>query len=281
MEVVFLRFPHLGKQILEKLGNQELANCRRMNRQWKTFIDGERFFWIRIIRKYAKFSNRDQVLRQLLRHVYMDGILKMAMTVQELKNSQVLSPLHYAALSGNTQNFKAFFDVTYFKNPTDYITLLTPLHFAAEHGHLKICETIITHLEDKNPAGNSGITPLHAAAYDGHLEICKLLMKNLDNKNPSDNDGKTPLHRAARKGHLGIFKEIIQYLDDINPIDNFGWTPLHYASCYGYFDVCEFISENIEDLNPYTNDGKTPIYFANARNHRAIVSLLRLAQIKN
>ena len=89
-----------------------------MNRQWKTFIDGEKFFWIRIIRKYAKFSNRDRVLRQLLNHVYMDGTLKMAMTVQELKNSQVLSPLHYAALSGNTQNFKEFFDVTHFKNPT-------------------------------------------------------------------------------------------------------------------------------------------------------------------
>ena len=78
-----------------------------------------------------------------------------------------------------------------------------------------------------------------------------------------------------------VYEEIIQYVDDINPSDNSGWTPLHYASYYGSFELCEFISEKIEDLNPYTNDGKTPIYFANERNHRAIVSLLRLAQIKN
>ena len=73
----------------------------------------------------------------------------------------------------------------------------------------------------------------------------------------------------------------MQYLDNINPSDNAGWTPLHGASYRGYLDVCEFISERIEDLNPCTINGKTPIYFANERNHRAIVSVLRLAQIKD
>ena len=67
----------------------------------------------------------------------------------------------------------------------------------------------------------------------------------------------------------------------MNPNDNFGWTPLHFAACNGHLELCEFISERIEDLNPCTNSGKTPIYFANKRNHRAIVSILRLAQINN
>ena len=95
-----------------------------------------------------------------------------------------------------------------------------------------------------------------------------------------DHNGKTPLHFAASKGQLDVYKQIIQYLDDINPSDNRGWTPLHSVSCHGYFEFCKFLSERIEDLNPYTNHGKTPIYYANDRNHRAIVSLLRLAQIK-
>ena len=76
-------------------------------------------------------------------------------------------------------------------------------------------------------------------------------------------------------------KHIIQYLEDINPSDIGGFTPLHFASYNGKFELCEFLSERIKDLNPYTNSGKTPIYYANYRNHRAIVSLLRLAQIKN
>ena len=83
------------------------------------------------------------------------------------------------------------------------------------------------------------------------------------------------------KGHLEVYKEIIQYLDVKNPSGDSGWTPLHFASYYGYFELCQFISERIKDLNPHTNEGKTPIYFANERNHRKIVSLLRLAQIKN
>ena len=45
--------------------------------------------------------------------------------------------------------------------------------------------------------------------------------------------------------------------------------------------LCKLFIEKIEDLNPCTNEGKTPIYFANVMNHRAVVSLLRLAQIKD
>ena len=83
------------------------------------------------------------------------------------------------------------------------------------------------------------------------------------------------------KGHLHVCREIIQHLDDINPKDNVGWTPLHYASYFGDLELCKLFIEKIEDLNPFTNEGKTPIYFANVMNHRAVVSLFRLAQIKN
>ena len=205
MEVVLLRFPHVGEKILGNLGNQELADCRTMNWQWKTFIDARKFFLIRIIRKFAKFSNQDRVLAQILKNVYMDGILKMAMTVQEFKYSQVLSPLHYAALSGNMENFKEFFDVTHFKNPTDYITLLTPLHFAAEHGHLEICKLVVRNVDNKNPSGRFGWTPLHIAARNGHLEICRFIIENLRKcHNPTDEEGMTPLHLAGEKGYLFI-----------------------------------------------------------------------------
>ena len=98
----------------------------------------------------------------------------------------------------------------------------------------------------------------------------------------TDNNGVTPLHQAALENHLDIFKQIVQYLDVVNPSNNFGRTPLHWASYYGYLELCEFISKITVDLNPLTNDaGETPIYFANEGNHRAVVSLLRLAKIKN
>ena len=82
--------------------------------------------------------------------------------------------------------------------------------------------------ENKNPEDNSGWTPLHVAAQKGHLQVCMLIMDNLDNKNPGDDEGWTPLHWAAQNNHLKIF---ISIMDNIavnkNPGDHENWSPLH------------------------------------------------------
>ena len=48
-------------------------------------------------------------------------------------------------------------------------------------------------LTNKNPEATSGITPLHWAAKHGHLDICKLIMENAIDKNPGDIHGNTQL----------------------------------------------------------------------------------------
>ena len=70
------------------------------------------------------------------------------------------------------------------KNPTDMMGG-TPLHEAADNGHLEIVKLIMGHVKDKNPAmKHYGTTPLHYAAEKGHLEICRLIIQNVENKNP-------------------------------------------------------------------------------------------------
>ena len=59
-------------------------------------------------------------------------------------------------------------------------------------------------------------TPLHEAAECGHLEMVKHITKHLENKNPPDNGGITPLHLAAEHGHLDVFKYLEKFLDDKN-----------------------------------------------------------------
>ena len=63
---------------------------------------------------------------------------------------------------------------------------------------------------NKNPKNNVGSTPLHLAAQSGHLDICKIIIDNIDDVSPEDNNGRTPLYIAAQNGHLGIFKFINQ-----------------------------------------------------------------------
>ena len=54
MEEGFLRFPHLGIQIFEKLDDSNLAKCRKVNRSWSYFIDFEELPWKRIQQNWDK-----------------------------------------------------------------------------------------------------------------------------------------------------------------------------------------------------------------------------------
>jgi ankyrin repeat protein len=50
---------------------------------------------------------------------------------------------------------------------------------------------------DVNPICADGFTPLHIAAENGHLEICQLILRNMEKKmlkNPRNTSKTTPLH---------------------------------------------------------------------------------------
>ena len=54
MEDIILIFPHIAKQIFEKLDNKDLTNCRLVVKSWKNFIDEQNLPWTRIvIQKYC------------------------------------------------------------------------------------------------------------------------------------------------------------------------------------------------------------------------------------
>ena len=53
----------------------------------------------------------------------------------------------------------------------------SPLHLAAMFGSL-ISNVIVQNVETKNP----GQTPLHYAAQFNHLKVCELIIKNISNK---------------------------------------------------------------------------------------------------
>ena len=96
-------------------------------------------------------------------------------------------------------------------NPTD-LQGYTPLHFAAQFGHLNVYQLISYELGNKNPGGATiwNYTPLHMAAENGHADLCCYIIDNVKVKNPEDEDGETPLHLAAQRGHYKICEMIIK-----------------------------------------------------------------------
>ena len=93
-------------------------------------------------------------------------------------------------------------------------TKTTPLHFAAENGHLKVVEHIASKLRDKNVPNQNGYTPLHCAAAQGHHEIVEYLSKFVDNPNRqiSNNQNITPLKTAISKNHSKVVKVLLKVL---------------------------------------------------------------------
>ena len=55
----------------------------------------------------------------------------------------------------------------------------TPLHFAANSGQLGAYQLIMENIVNKNPGDYTGWTPLHSAAQNGHLIVVKPILSSL------------------------------------------------------------------------------------------------------
>lgn len=54
----------------------------------------------------------------------------------------------------------------------------SPLHFAAQAGHLDMCEALLRAGISRDARTKVDRTPLHCAAQEGHYDVVELLLKN-------------------------------------------------------------------------------------------------------
>ena len=78
---------------------------------------------------------------------------------------------------------------------------MTPLHFAAQNGHLKTAKLLIKSRANVTAENENKMTPLHFAAQNGHLKTAELLIKNKASVLATDNNNNTPLFHADSNNH--------------------------------------------------------------------------------
>ena len=158
MEEILRRFPHIGEQIFKELDNKSLAKCRKADRSWRTFIDDQKFSWIRKI-QFCSIDYKEP-LKKILKKTNLDVVKELAK--EAFQKGHIL---HFAATIGHEEFFKKE-NISKFneKNP-DTFSGHTPLDFAAENGHFSICQLIIENLKAENPNTNPildfGIRPCY------------------------------------------------------------------------------------------------------------------------
>ena len=303
MENLCKRFPHLAKRIFDQVDNQSLNHCKEISREIVEYLDSERFFWIRLLKRYNQNHKNPYYNRRwklVIDKTPVKRVKQIAIAVSRFFRVRHLYSSHFgsyhkrwsllaiSAHHGDLGLLQFIVDKIKLKNFRQ-TERNNALFLAASEGHLDIYDFLTRKLRDKNPGKISllnrlGRTPLHWAAINGHIEVCKLILEGTSNKNPAEikHLRQTPLHYAAYRGHLEICKLIMDSISvvkvgfDKNPASGYkGETPFHVAAKQGQLAVCQLMLENLADKNPATDaNGLTPLHYAAESGHVEVCKLI-------
>ena len=82
MENLCKRFPHLAAQVFDQVDDESLNNCKEINRGVLEHLDSERFFWIRIIKKYQrKLKDFPQLWKPVIEKTPVEIVKQIAIAV--------------------------------------------------------------------------------------------------------------------------------------------------------------------------------------------------------
>ena len=297
---VIVRFPDIADMIFNQLENCSIANCRKVNESWRSFIDDQKLPWIRKIQKFSGSLTgfHDQWI-QIITRTPINVVKELAVNVEIFfkanpKRNEHRWPPHFIAADQgcldlykyiaqktgciNARNSRNSYgyelcEAVYAKYRKEIIEENSSPFVMAIMKRLKgnsaICKFIIENSENKCLNESNGVTMLHLAARYGNLELCQMLLDNLPDKSPRTIKGWTPLHEAASFGHLEVFKLLFSNTQDIHPSNYVGWyttqyssTVLHCAAFYNQLEICKFLIENQADINVQNNIGRTPLHEA-------------------
>ena len=281
MEELRDRFPALIPIVLENVDNESLAKFKETSREMSVFIVNERFYWLRILKKYNRnFQEFSKVWKMVIEKTPVDIIKKLVLAVEKFmikrtwsdffwqRLERQWSPLHIAAECRDLILLKHVISRTEDENhqhSKNSRNDLSALHLAAQEGYLEACQFIINRSLYKGEKDRHRRTPIDYAAIFGNLKVCRFLLQNLDDFPMGDL--KIPLQVAPHYGHTEVFKLFFEHAQNnnlpLNPNNDSGdETPLHTAASNGNLEICKLLIEAIENKSPRCSHGHTPLHHA-------------------
>lgn len=209
-----------------------------------------------------------------------------------------LNNIYVAAQLGNAARINKILE----KNPELVNTLSragrTPLHYAANGGHIDAVKALLANGADVEAERTSGFTPLHDAIVKKQRDVAKLLIAHgakihgemsaayVDKQtvqllidlggdvNQRDKGGDSPLDEAAFLGNTEVLKLLLDHGADINASGKYGSTPLHAAAGRGEAEAAELLIENGAEVNAKTKHGDTPLCTAISSSQLKVAEVL-------
>ena len=179
-----------------------------------------------------------------------------------------------------------------------------PLHYAAQHGLVVICEVILERMQAWGQFDVSqgidapywqdldGYAPLHLGVIGGQARTVKVLLEAADWR--EDIDRKTAVSQnisksgevlalAAKANFVVIVRLLVEAGVDLNYQDDQGETALHVAARFGHTECAKALLDGSDSQRANTELGEnafgwTPLFIACVDGHLGVVELLIAAE---
>ena len=152
----------------------------------------------------------------------------------------------------------------------------TPLHHAAENGHLEVVRCLLAAGAEKDKDSGwyfpfvwlpslvwFGKTMEHGSQFWSGLLFGSVSQHE---RSQDNNDGLTPLHHAALLGHAGVARCLLEAGADKDRGNFDGGTPMHDAAENGHVQVVRSLLDASANQDNGNCEGVTPLHLA-ARCH--------------
>ena len=244
IEELFWRFPHIGEQIIEKIDNPSVANCRQVNKWWCNFVDDGNSLLIRKIQRHVCISK--EKFRKSLNKLSLEILTKF----------EYYARMHRRiADSRSSESFLNYREPYTVEECRKQVFLkLIGTHPDQDPCIPIVCNLMLENMETKNPICRIFGSALHIVASDDNLPVFKSIFEKIENKNPKKSTSgseNTPLHIAAKNGCSRVTRFILENSDaDVKNIQNrFGETPLNLAEENNHKDICKLLTSAISKQN--------------------------------
>jgi|GEM_PF-6728069 FOG: Ankyrin repeat len=166
-----------------------------------------------------------------------------------------------------------FYDIS-----TGFASCPGTLHRAAEAGLIEIAQDLImSHPNHVNARDRFDLTPLFYAAEHGHVEVARDLLANgaePNALNDRDNEGASALTMAVQEKHTEVARALLEYGASPDGLEDEPWIPLVKAVRNNDIATVTLLLNRGANPNLVDGYGSTAIGVARHRGFQEILDLL-------